>query len=225
MLVSLYGPHWWSLLPKIQILGKTVLFSSIIDQIKQTVPDSHVVFFYCKNRDPLKNTFEGVARSLIAQLLRVNPVSIDYLYDTAVRSREQHPSTFESYSKILEHITAEHDSLFVGIDGLDECEKKDRQSILLLLENMIRLASPQSQIKFFFTSQILSDLKDSLRSSLRFDIKNHHIRQDIQSYVHRRSLLLCKEFKLTSQRGIAIASEISSRCEGKYNDSGVLKGY
>lgn len=199
-----------------QHLGKTVLFSSIVDWIKHDIPHSQIIFFYCKNRDPLKKTLDGIARSLIAQLLRLNPVSLDYLYEIAIDTGERHPSTFKTYRSILEHITSTHEFLFIGIDGLDECEKEDRALILSLLDHVLEVSSPQAKIKIFLTSQRMNDLETLLKPALRFDIKPHHVKQDIENYVHKRSLQLCNKFGLGPDKESSITAEISNRSEGQW---------
>ena len=194
--------------------GKTFLFSSIVDELRETMPESQVVFFYCRNRDPLKITFKAVARGLIAQLVKLNQVSLDYLYQTAVESGERSPSTFKTYLDILENISATHDLFFVGIDGLDECEQEDRRLILSMIEYLSKGTSPQADIKFFLTSQRVKDLDDSLRSVTRLDIKHHHVKQDIQNYVHTRSCQLFQKFPLRQEKQRAITMDICSRPKG-----------
>lgn len=193
-----------------------MLFSSIVDQIKDVIPKSQVIFFYCKNRDPLKNTFHAIARSLITQLLRLNPVSLDHVHETAVNSGERHPSTFKTYRSILEHITSIHGSLFIGIDGLDECEKDDRCRILSLLDHVLKASSPEAKIKIFLTSQRMNDLENSLKSAIRFDIKHHHVKQDIEHFVDKRALQLCDKFSLSLEKKNSITARISNRSEGNH---------
>lgn len=184
-----------------------------------------MIFFYCKNRDPLKKTFDGIARSLIAQLLRLNPVSLGYLYETAVDSGKRHPSTFNTYGDILEHMTSVHDSLFIGIDGLDECEKNDRRLVLSLLDQMLKVSSPQAKIKIFLTSQRMNDLEHSLKPALRFDIKCHHVKQDIKNFVHRRALELCKNVGFGPEKQSSITTEISNRSDGNHLLFGDIVSY
>lgn len=198
-------------------LGKTVLFSSIVDHIKDDISNSQVIFFYCKNQDPLKKTFHGIARSLIAQLLHLNPVSLDYLHETAVNSGERHPSTWKTYISILEHITSAHDLLFIGIDGLDECEKEDRHLILSLLDDVLKASSPQGKIKILLASQRMSDLERSLKPALWFDIKHYHIKQDIENYVRRRALRLCDKFGFGCEKQNSITTAVSNRSEGDHD--------
>ena len=205
---------WTSLNAKFGSPGKTVLFSSIVDRLKETMPESQVVFFYCKNRDPLKRSFEAVARSLIAQLLKLNPVSLDYLYQAAVESGERNPSAFKTYTDILKNISTTQDLLFIGIDGLDECEQEDRRLIISLIENLSKSLSPQADVKFLLTSQRIKDLDDSLKSATRFDIRHHHVKQDIQNYVHIRSCQLFRKFPLGPERQKAVTIDICSRPKG-----------
>ena len=179
------------------------------------MPDSQVVYFYCKNRDPSKRSFDAVARSLIAQILQLNPVSLDYLHETAVRSGEQHPSTFKSYQDILENISITHNLLFIGVDGLDECEEADRRLILSLMEHVLRISKAQANVKIFFASQRIKDVQESLKFAIRLDVKHHHVKQDIQNYVHARSAQLCKKFRYGFEKQKSLVREISSKPNGE----------
>lgn len=181
----------------------------MVDEIKENVPESQVIYFYCKSRDPEKRMFHGVARSLIAQLLRLNPISLDYLYNTAVESAERHPTSIQTYKKILEKISTAHDLLFIGIDGLDECEEEDRRSVLMLLKHILNVSGSQGNVKIFLTSQKLNDLKQSLEFAIRLDIKSHHVTKDIQNYIDVRCAHLCEKFDYSSDQQKSLNEHIS----------------
>lgn len=132
---------------RFKIYARRSSFSSIVDHVKAIIPHSQVIFFYCKNGDPLKRTFDGIARSLIAHLLHQNPVSLDYFFETAVESGKRHPSTFKTYKDIFAHIAGAPDFLLIGIDGLDVCEKDDRCFILSLLKHVLKACSPPAKLK------------------------------------------------------------------------------
>lgn len=197
------------------IIGKTFLFSSLIDHIRKTYIDAPVVFFYCKDRDPLRKTLHGVARSLIQQLLQSNPVSLDFLYEFAVASGEKHPSSFETYQSILKHIASAHDQLYIGIDGLDECEQEDRRMILSLLRHILVESSPNTNIKIFLASRWMKEIEGSLNSVLLFKIKGEHIRHDIRDYVQIRSRRLGENFGLDLERQKSISTQICRQSEGE----------
>ena len=191
------------------------MFSSIVDEIKVAIPDSQVLYFYCKNRDPTKRSFDEIARSLIAQLLQLNPISLDYLHEMAARSGERHPSTFKVYQDILENMSISHNRLFIGIDGLDECEEADRRSTLSLMGHVLKASSSESNVKVFLTSQRVKDVQESMKSAIRFDIKHHHVKQDIHNYVRTRSLKLCEKFGYGPEKQKSLIAEISSRPGGE----------
>lgn len=141
---------------------------------------------------------------------------MDYLYEIAVESGKRHPNTFKTYRDILEHITGAHDCLFIGIDGLDECEKEDRGFILSLLDHVLKASSPQAKIQILLTSQRMSDLQKLLKSALRFDIKPQHVKQDIESYVKRRALKLGDQFGFGHEKQSSITADVSNRSEGNH---------
>ena len=157
-----------------------------------------------------------MARSLIAQLLHLNPVSLDYLHEVAVGSGERHPTIFKTYHDILENLATTHNLLFIGIDGLDECEGVDRQLILNLMHKILKASSSTANVKVFLTSQRMNDINESLRSAVRFDIKHSHVSQDIQNYVHTRSSDLCRKFGYGPEKQTILTSGILSKPDGVF---------
>ena len=195
--------------------GKTVLFSSIVDEINEVLSESQVVFFYCKSTDPSRKTFDGIARSLIAQILQLNPNCLGYLYDKVIGSGERHPSTTETYREILKTIAVNHNLLFVGVDGLDECEEPERRLILSVIETLLKVSDEGRNVKFFLTSRKEKDIERSLRSAIHLDIKPHHLEKDIRAYVEARSLKLSEKFEFSSEKEKCITAGISSRPKGR----------
>jgi len=74
-------------------LGKTVLFSAVINKIKEGYPDALVAFFYYRCNDPAQRTFDSVAHALVTQILLQNSTCLDYLYEKMVASGESHLSS------------------------------------------------------------------------------------------------------------------------------------
>lgn len=179
-----------------------------------------MVFFYCKNRDSTKNTFDSVVRSLIAQLLQLNPIIfLDYLYETAITSCQRHPNGFNTYATIFENISKSHNHLFIGIDGLDECEEEERRLILSLIGHISKVSKIQTKTKVFIASQRMKDIEHSLVSATRFDIRHYHVKQDIQNYIFIRSSQLSKKFRFNSEKTKSVIADISSRPKGKISNA------
>lgn len=176
-------------------------------------PESQMVFFYCKNTEPSRRTFAAIARSVLAQLLKLNPSCLDYLYDKAVSSGS-HTNTTATYKELIETIAMNHDYLVIGIDGLDECEESERRHIMLMIENILRVSHKEQNVKFFLTSRREKDIKRSLSSAIQLNIEPQHIEKDIRTYIKVRCSELVKKFALNSKEERNIISKISSRPEG-----------
>lgn len=178
-------------------------------------PESQMVFFYCKNTEPSRRTFAAIARSVLAQLLKLNPSCLDYLYDKAVSSGSRLSNTTATYRELVETIAMNHEYLIIGIDGLDECEESERRNIMLMIENILRVSHKEQNVKFFLTSRTEKDIKLSLSSAIRLNVEPQHIERDIQTYIRVRCSELAKKFTLNSGKERDIISRISSRPEGK----------
>ena len=164
----------------------------------------------------LKRGHSTVVGSLIAQILQLNPLCLNYLYQMAIDSCMCCPTGIESYKSIFESILTTSNPLFIGIDGLDECEKDERHAILSLLEYIEQLCGPKANLKIFLTSQRLKDVKetDTWKNAIRIDLKRDHVKQDIQDYIYIRSLQLCARFGYSREKQKSIAKEVSDRPQG-----------
>lgn len=101
------------------------------------------------------------------------------------------------------------------MDGLDECDEADRRLVLSLMEHISRVSKVRANVKVFFASQRIKDVQESLKFAIRFDVKHHHVKHDIQNYVHTRSAQLCKKFGYGSEKQMSLVKEISSKPNGE----------
>lgn len=198
-------------------IGKTFLFNSIVDEIGKRAPASHVVYFYCKESDPSRRSFNEIARSLIGQLLALNPACLDYLYERTLKSGERVPTSTYLCKDILKSLTANHENLFVGIDGLDECEELERRHVLDLISGILNSSSTQRNVRVFLTSRKEKDIGGSIGSAIRLEIKPHHLEQDIKYYVQVRVSELNKRFGLSMDKREHISRDVAKRSDGRWN--------
>ena len=196
-------------------IGKTFLFNSIVDEIGKRAPTSHVVYFYCKESDPSRRSFNEIARSLIGQLLTLNPACLDYLYEITLKSGERIPISKHLCKDILKSLTANHENLFIGIDGLDECEESERRHVLDLLHCILKNSSTKRNLRVLLTSRKEKDIGESIGSAIRLEIKPHHLERDIKHYVQIRISELSKKFSLSMIEKERISEDVAKRSNGK----------
>lgn len=195
--------------------GKTFLFSSIVDRIQETLPNAQVVYFYCKHDEPRKTNCNDILRTLIAQILNLNPTSSQYLYDNMIGSVERHPSsTSDLCFNMLEKLAVHHEQLFIGIDGLDECRESERQLILQKIHNILQNSHDSRNIRVFLTSRKEKDIDLSLRSAHRLEIRHYHLEKDIMGYVQVRVQHLSKKFLIHVEHQKGIVADITTRSHG-----------
>lgn len=192
-----------------------MIFSSVIDEINATLPDAQVVYFYCKNNDPLRSHFTDIARSLISQILQLNPNCLDFIYESMLAGSERRAKDASKFFQILDQILTNHDSLYIGIDGLDECSEEERKLLSNLIAAGSRANDDQGNVRIIVTSRRENDLERSLKSAAKFNIKPQNLENDITAYITFKMTQLSQRFKFTQEREQLITKEICTRPKGE----------
>ncbi|KIW74701.1 hypothetical protein Z517_11471 [Fonsecaea pedrosoi CBS 271.37] len=200
--------------------GKTVIFSAMVESLilrSKSNSSCAVAYVYCKYNDCQRNSFAELARSLIHQLAGMNEICGDYLYDTAINSTESKARGKQALTTIIQDVLQCYEEVFIGIDGLDECEKDQRRQVLDFLKGLFKLSLPDCSLRLFLTSQGERDI-EKFMALTRYHVKIGpvHLSRDILYYVNRRSAELAR-FNLTSQQMGDLNRDVSARCsEGMF---------
>ncbi len=83
-------------------VGKTVLASLIVVEELKKVGGTTVLFFYCRQNDPERNTFVAMARSLLWELMVQDDTLVDPLYLASIKSGELNLKTRKVAGEVLE---------------------------------------------------------------------------------------------------------------------------
>ena len=197
--------------------GKTVLFSAIVDEIPKHIinpEESIVIFFYCKYNDPERNTYESIAKSLIAQLLNDNPNCLSYLYDQAMKSCECYAKTKKDYQILLKSMIQCYSLVYVGIDGLDECDLSERKDVLLLMHSLLESSGEVDKVRVFLASRAEKDIEQSLRLSRHLELRPHHLQNDIISFVEVEADMLNEKVRFDSEQLERIVAAVATQAAG-----------
>jgi hypothetical protein len=171
-------------------------------------------FVYCKYNDPQRSSFEEIMKSLIAQLAQNNQNCIDYLYAFALKSGERHAKTKKTFTQMLCSIVQCYDEVFIGIDGLDECELEERKQTIAALQGLLQAPEQDSKIKIILCSCAEKDIERALKGCHRLDLKSQHLSPSIRSYIRSRLTSLNQSFKFSKSTIDGIVDKVSSRSEG-----------
>lgn len=195
--------------------GKTILASLIVEEcrIRQT---GGILFFYNKYGDAKRNTFIGVMRSLLAQMLKMRPILLPYMFEESSRSGTSSLED-EGLAKALFQVALQtFDHLFVVLDGLDECLKGEKKLITTFFRTLVELPNSNAPValRCCFFSQDDNDTSELLKGIPAFTVMSDHNSEDICAYCKLRAQKIQKEFGYPEDKALEIAQKVATRADG-----------
>lgn len=197
--------------------GKTFLFNAAIDEIARTRTEGlqiGLTHFYCKYNDPLRSNYEEICKSLIAQLLKNNQNGLEYLYNFALQSGERHATSKSDFQEIIQSMAQCFDQVFIGIDGIDECELAERKQITSLLRTLTQPSEQGQVVKCFVFGCAERDIERSFIHCNRLDLKSTRMTESIEHYVNARLALINLFLRLRPQKIQEISRKIVAQSAG-----------
>lgn len=187
-----YGLNLW--------IGKTILASVLIEeclQIMQSSKHFSLAYFYCRDQDGQRNKFISVAKAMLAQLLRQNPTIMPYLYEECLGSSKITLTSAPDCIKILGTVLQAVPKTFIVIDGIDECEQKERKAILNFFASAINNDEiTPGKLRCLFISQELGDINTALHMVNSIRLTKEHSERDIKTFAIQGALKIQERFKL-----------------------------
>lgn len=208
--------------------GKTILSSTIIEDLNRTTsPSELLLYFYFDFSDTRKQSLDSMIRSLISQLyyrLDSTRKDVDSLFSSCEDGCRQ-PTT-ESLCGLLLRSISQADQVRIVLDALDECNtRKGSWTEGLLLWIRALLDSAMSHVHLLVTSRPEPDIQAVLNDRAREDevipIQSELVASDIDAYIHAR---VRKDNRLNRwQHRPEVQDEIeeklSEKAHGMYGDS------
>ncbi|KAM0452065.1 hypothetical protein ACHAPV_009689 [Trichoderma viride] len=162
--------------------GKTILIASVIDKLltEKRGQDVFISFFFVRYDDRQSLNAEVILRSIIRQALN----QCGFSEDIAVlleKIQAGLSSGLEELLELLQRIATVFKVLYIIIDGVDECEKQDRDDVLYALS----LATVTSNTKLFLASRdsISLEIQKSFPTLHRLSMNCSSAHSDIATYV------------------------------------------
>lgn len=135
---------------------------------------------------------------MLAQVLRQNPILLlPYLYDECLKSTKVTLESSHDCVKLLGTALRTVPQTFLIIDGIDECEPKERKAMLnFFVSTIISDNIPQGKLRGIFISQELADIKTALRVADSINLTKHHNEIDIKNFAIEWATKIQQRFKL-----------------------------
>ncbi|KAH8687413.1 hypothetical protein BGZ60DRAFT_363661, partial [Tricladium varicosporioides] len=200
--------------------GKTVLASLVVEEL-QRLQSAHPItlgFFYCKHKDNQRNTFNAVARAILAQLLNQNEDLLPYLFENASTSGEIVLGSPSLTKELLETALKSSEKLYIVIDGLDECDPPEKKAIIQWFQSVVA-ALPDTEfdsLRCLFISQDDGEIGKLLSKLPTIRIKPEDTRADIQTYVTIWGKEIQEKFDLPDENRKDIITAVIERADGMF---------
>jgi adenylate kinase family enzyme len=194
--------------------GKTVLASLLIDSCKN-VAHVRTVYFYCRHGDQRTDNFISMARSFLDQLSHMESSIIDILYDMAAK-KENCFKTRKDTEEVLQLCLDAAGTLFIIVDGLDECVEPEQKAIARWLRKYAdNSGATRDPTRCAFISQ-----DDSTTSALLSTLPTVRItatdnRDDIKAYCSAIAKEIQGKFTESDAGTSFIVEAVSSKADGK----------
>ncbi|KAF5491713.1 Ankyrin-3 [Colletotrichum siamense] len=170
--------------------GKTVLSSTLIEDVRSTYSSACLAYFYFDFNDSSKQTLDSLLRSLIQQCSQKNESSkacIHDLWKSRPARRDEQPTTQQLYDCLVK-ILNQSDETWVIIDALDECTTRDGSyvdGILSFIKQLKQDAVGSTHI--LVTSRSVEDIERSFtewaQKECFISLQHSLIQDDIQAYI------------------------------------------
>lgn len=170
--------------------GKTILSSTIVANLNQDAAVRQtLLYFYFNFTDIEKRSTESAIRSLIDQIFRKCPGArgpLESLYDSyaACSGQPTHASLQTTFNAMIRKCN----SVYVILDGLDECEARSQYAIDGIIPWLKSLRNSPANMHLLVTSRPEQDLKSGIEAWATRDemiyLQSGLVANDIRAYIH-----------------------------------------
>lgn len=177
--------------------------------------DSHMycfAYFYCQELE----TYDGVLRGILTQLLEQNQNILPYLESERVSSAQKYLKSGKLLHLILETVLEACGQVYLIIDGVDELELDERRKLLSALFPFLQ-PSPDKRwsLKIFISSRNEKDIKDALVGKFKsYGITKEDNGSDITSYITTRVLKMQEMLRLSDSFKKEIIAALCKHADG-----------
>jgi adenylate kinase family enzyme len=204
--------------------GKTVLASLLIDSCK-TIPHVRTIYFYCRHGDQQSDNFISMARSLLDQLSHLESSIVDMLYDMAAK-RETCFKTRKDTEELLQLCLNAAGTLYIVIDGLDECAEPEQKAIARWLRKYAdNSGATRDPTRCVFLSQDDATTRALLSTLPTVRITPSDNKDDIKAYCSAVSKDIQTKFAESDAGTVFIVEAVTSKANGKANIRSGRKPY
>ncbi|KAJ2988150.1 hypothetical protein NUW58_g4128 [Xylaria curta] len=196
--------------------GKTILASVVVDHLR-LIPDAAVAYFYCKYGNESRDSFIGLARAILTQLLHQRPSLTPYLFEKASTSGDALLNSTTTARDMIQTVLSSCNKTYIVIDGIDECGRIHRDEIVEVFRTAVENLPAEviGSVRCLFVSQDDDNARRNFRDLPAIKITNES-QGDLKDFAEKRHLALEDKFGLLRSKDHHIANILTARARGMF---------
>lgn len=181
--------------------GKTVATAFLVDELsrrnEQQLPQPKICYYYCRDDETGQaiHIFSALILALLEQLCGLKKTFYDWYKQHQAAGNLEPTTNRRNLQEFLEKVLESLDRpLFIVIDGLDECDRESRNS---LLQSLTVLSRKNPRLKTLLSSRPGEEILEQLDVTTKIDLVSNAERDGVivKHTVERRLPYLSKDAK------------------------------
>lgn len=160
--------------------GKTVLSSTIVEDLRVSGNTVLIFYFDTRSADKQKQSFDNMLRSLIWQLYEAKENARDTLHELY---STQNAGATTGWEDIFQAMLDKTENVKIVLDALDECATPSRTKLF----NWLKASALSYSLRIFLTSrdlnEINSELSEWIPPSGNVAVQQEAVDKDIRRYI------------------------------------------
>lgn len=197
--------------------------SRVVDEVRQLQKtsnsarqDTSIAFFYCKHHNPNYDGFLAASKGILSQLLAQNSHLIQYFYEKASLSGEPALRTKNLARELLDVALRCSKRTYVILDGLDECERKERKDITTFWRHTVESLPPadMATVRCLFVCQDDGAARKDFADIPYINIVPSDTKDDIQSFCELWKQKIEQKMGSLQNSGCDIVKIVTGKAQG-----------
>ncbi|CAJ0545119.1 Ff.00g085920.m01.CDS01 [Fusarium sp. VM40] len=172
--------------------GKTKLSSRVVDDLLATLPsgirgNTALAYFYCDRNRADHNEPVAIMRSLVRQLCApwdnasIESCVEEQYFSKRSRGFASDRLVVEECKQLLTQLLARFRTVYIVVDGLDECNRDTRHILMDFLEELIE--EFEHSVKVYIASRTDLDLRKQYHEKSHLEVTANDNQADIEKFV------------------------------------------
>lgn len=164
-------------------LSLSLCRTALIDHLltHETAPRPNVLFFLCRFDEPQSLKADTILRSILRQIL--DPANLSKKFETLFPDPARTKAAdVDLLTTALVEQVRDYESLYLCVDGLDECEPSERKSVFAALVQILR-ANSTARVFVSSRDSIQTEVEKHFDAVTRIALESSLIWPDLSRYI------------------------------------------